>query len=158
MSIFGALENLRTRPIGDQAAARAARRGFRARIPLSRDHVLFAETVVEARDVGLKGENFYASNRNPPYWQKIEGAVEKLWLRKSVAEKLARVNARAGTVGLELFLFDAWRPRSVQAYFHDVWMPRELQRRAPSLKGAELAAEVDSRCDEGHAPTRSDWP
>jgi len=143
MSIFGALENLRTRPVGDQAAARAARRGFRARIPLSRDHVLFAETVVEARDVGLKGENFYASNRNPPYWQKIEGAVEALWLRKSVAEKLARVNARAGAVGLELFLFDAWRPRSVQAYFHDVWMPRELQRRAPSLKGAELAAEVE---------------
>ena len=143
MSIFGALEDLRTRPIGDQLPARAARRGFRARIPLSRDHVLFAEAVVEARDAGLKGENFYASDRNPPYWQRIEGAVEQLWLRKSAAEKLLRVNARAGAAGLELFLFDAWRPRGVQAYFHDVWMPRELQRRDPQLKGDALTAEVE---------------
>ena len=63
----------------------------------------------------------------------MEGATEKLLLRRSVAEKLARVNARAGEAGLELFLFDAWRPRAVQAYFHDVWMPRELQRRDPGL-------------------------
>lgn len=143
MSCFGALQDLRNRPIGDQGRARAARRGFRTRIPLARDSALFAEGVVEARDVGLKGQNFYAGNRNPPYWQKIEGSVEKLWLRKSVAEKLARVNARAGTVGLELFLLDAWRPRSVQAYFHDVWMPRELQRRDPGLKGAALTEEVE---------------
>jgi D-alanyl-D-alanine dipeptidase len=143
MSIFGALEDLRTRPIGDQAAARLARRGFRSRILLDRGNALFAESVVEARDVGLKGENFYASNRNPPYWQRVEGAVEKLWLRKSVAEKLLRVNARAGEAGLELFLFDAWRPRAVQAYFHDVWMPRELERRDPQLSGAALTAEVE---------------
>jgi len=143
MSLFGALEDLRTRPIEGEAAARAARQGFRSRIKLDRGHVLFAEAVVEARDVGLKGENFYASDRNPPYWQRIEGAVEQLWLRKSAAEKLLRVNARAGAAGLELFLFDAWRPRSVQAYFHDVWMPRELQRRDPQLKGAALTAEVE---------------
>jgi zinc D-Ala-D-Ala dipeptidase len=98
---------------------------------------------VEAREVGLKGQNFYASDRNPPYWRQIEGAVEQLWLRKSVAEKLLRVNARAGAAGLELFLFDAWRPRAVQAYFHDVWMPRELARRDPQLKGAALIEEVE---------------
>ena len=143
MSCFGALQDLRTRSIGDQARAREARRGFRTRIPLDPSHALFGESVVEARAVGLKGENFYAGNRNPPYWQRIDGAVEKLWLRKSVAEKLARVNARAGCVDLELFLFDAWRPRSVQAYFHDVWMPRELQRRDLHLTGAALTAEVE---------------
>ena len=143
MSLFGALEELRTRPIGDQAAARAARQGFRGRIKLARDNDLFPEPVVEARDMGLKGENFYASDRNPPYWQRIEGAVEQLWLRKSVAEKLLRVNGRAGAVGLELFLFDAWRPRAVQAYFHDVWMPRELTRRDPGLSGAALTQEVE---------------
>ena len=143
MSIFGALEDLRTRPIGDQAGARTARQGFRSRIALDRGNVLFAESVAEARDLGLKGENFYAGNRNPPYWQRVEGAVEQLWLRKSVADKLLRVNARAGEAGLELFLFDAWRPRAVQAYFHDVWMPRELQRRDPQLKGAELTAEAE---------------
>ena len=80
--------------------------------------------MVEAREQGLRGENFYAGDRNPPYWHRVEGATDKLLLRRTVAEKLLRVDARAGEAGLELFLFDAWRPRAVQAYFHDVWMPR----------------------------------
>lgn len=143
MSAFGPLEELRLRPIGDQAAARAARKGFRSRIPITRDNALFGEPVVEAHAAGLNGENFYFSDRNPPYWHRVDGATDKLWLRQSVADKLARVNARAGDAGLEMFLFDAWRPRAVQAYFHDVWMPRELQRRDPSLQGVALAEEVE---------------
>jgi D-alanyl-D-alanine dipeptidase len=103
---------------------------------------LFAEGVVEARDCGLAGENFYASARNPPYWQRVEGATDRLWLRTTVAGMLLKVNARAGEAGLELFLFDAWRPRAVQAYFHDIWMPQELQRRDPGLTGAALMEEV----------------
>jgi len=143
MSAFGALEELRNRPIGELAGLRTSRRGFRQRIALASDQPLFAEAVVEARAMGLAGENFYAGSRNPPYWQPIAGATDKLWLRKTAAEKLARVNARAGAAGLELFLFDAWRPRAVQAYFHDVWMPRELKRRDSTLSGAALNEEVE---------------
>ncbi|HYS44939.1 MAG TPA: M15 family metallopeptidase [Rhizomicrobium sp.] len=134
---------MRNRPLGDQAALRLARKDFRSRIPIIRDNALCGEAVVEARDAGLRGENFYAGARNPPYWQRIEGATDRLWLRKTVAEKLLRVNARAEAAGLELFLFDAWRPRAVQAYFHDVWMPRELQRRDPELSGVALIEEVE---------------
>ena len=65
-----ALQSLRDRPVGDQGPARAARKGFRQRIPIARDNRLFGEAVVEARDAGLAGENFYAGNRNPPYWQR----------------------------------------------------------------------------------------
>src|SRR5579864_6914130 len=112
MSVFGALENLRERPIGDLAGARAARRDFRARIAIVKG-ALYDEALCEARDVGLAGENFYHSERNPPYWRRIEGSIPQLWLRRSVGEKLARVNARASAVGLELYLFDAWRPRAI---------------------------------------------
>ncbi len=143
MSHFKSLEALRQRPIGPQEAARAARKDFRKRIPIHRDNVLFCEKVVEAREQGLKGENFYASDRNPPYWQRVEGATQKLLLRQSVAQKLCKVNERAGEAGLELFLFDAWRPRAVQAYFHDVWMPRELKQHHPHLSGAALSEEVE---------------
>lgn len=143
MSAFGVLEELRNRPIGALASSRAARKGFRSRVAIARDNLLFGEKVVEARAAGLKGENFYANERNPPYWHRIEGATDKLWLRHSVAEKLVQANARAGQAGLELFLFDAWRPRAVQAYFHDVWMPRELKRRNPGLTGAALTEEVE---------------
>ncbi len=60
-----------------------------------------------------------------------------------MAEKLARINARLAPQDLELFVFDAWRPRAVQAYFHDEWMPAELQRRDPSLSGEALTAAVE---------------
>lgn len=143
MTLFAALEELRDRAIGDLAAARAARKDFRSRIAIRRDNALYGEAMVEARDHGLKGMNFYAGDRNPPYWHRVDGATDKLMLRRSVVEKLLRVNARAATAGLELFLFDAWRPRAVQAYFHDVWMPRELQRRDPLLTGARLTEEVE---------------
>jgi D-alanyl-D-alanine dipeptidase len=143
MTAFGPLQEFRIRPIGDQAPARLRRKDFRSRIAITRDNELFGEGVVEARDSGLAGENFYATSRNPPYWQKVDGATDKLWLRRTVAEKLGRVNARAAAAGLELFVLDAWRPREVQAYFHDVWMPRELQRRDPALNGAALTEEVE---------------
>jgi len=143
MSIFGALDELRHRPIGDQAPARAARIGCRQRIAIRRDNALFGEKMAHAHSFGLKGENFYASPFNPPYWVAVEGATDKLLLRTSVGEKLARVNARAGLAGLELFLFDAWRPRAVQAFFHDVWMPGELKRRHPELSGEALREEVE---------------
>src|SRR5882724_6120912 len=107
MGVFGALESLRNRIIGDLAQARAARTGFRSRIPISRDKALFGEALCEAREQGLAGENFYAGVRNPPYWRKIDGATDQLLLRQSVASKLIRVNARAGATGLELYLFDA---------------------------------------------------
>jgi D-alanyl-D-alanine dipeptidase len=143
MTAFGALEELRNRPIGDQVLARAARKGFRTRIAIARDNALYGEPVVEARDAGLAGANFYAGDRNPPYWHRVDGATDQLWLRTGVTERLLAVNARAGAAGLELFLFDAWRPRAVQAYFHDVWMPRELQRRDPALNGTALTEEVE---------------
>ncbi len=92
MSIFGALDELRHRPIGDQDAARAARIGCRQRLAIRRDNALFGEPMVEAAGFGLKGENFYASPHNPPYWLvEVEGATDKLLLRLTVGEKLKKV-------------------------------------------------------------------
>ena len=137
------LEELRLRPIGGQESQRALRKDFRRKVPIRRDNLLFAEGLVEACALGLQGENYYASDRNPPYWRKIEGATEQLLLRRSVAEKLRKADARANQAGLELFLFDAWRPNAVQAYFHDIWMPAELKRRNPDLAGEELTRQVE---------------
>jgi zinc D-Ala-D-Ala dipeptidase len=142
MSLFGALDALRSRPIGDQAALRAGKSGFRE-LAIERSNAHFAEAMVDARSLGLAGENYYWSERNPPYWRRIDGAIPDLLLRKTVGTKLARINARLKEAGLELFLFDAWRPKAVQAYFHDVWMPAEIRRRHPALTGAALTAEVE---------------
>lgn len=139
MSVFGRLEEFRARAIG---GARTLQGGYR-RHPIARSNELYAEPLADIREYGIAGENYYHSTRNPPYWRRIDGAVPDLKLRRTVAGKLERVNARLGEAGLELFVFDAWRPTAVQAYFHDVWMPAEILRRHPALSGAALTAEVE---------------
>ncbi len=142
MSVFGRLEEFRTRVLGDATELRMLRAGYR-RHPIARSNELYAEGLVDLRDFGIAGENYYYAARNPPYWRRIDGAVPDLKLRRTVAGKLAQANARLAAAGLELFVFDAWRPKAVQAYFHDVWMPAEVRRRNPMLTGAALTAEVE---------------
>lgn len=143
MSPFGRLAALRENPIPDQDAARARRQGFRDRIALDTAAAAFAEKLVELRTQGIAGENYYYATHNPPYWRRIEGAIEGLYARQAVAAKLRRINQTLAEAGLELFVFDAFRPRAVQAYFHDVWMPAEVKRHRPELSGAALLAEVE---------------
>jgi len=152
MTIFGGLERWRQTPIPDQAAVRARRTGCRA-LPIDTRCAQYGETLVELRDLGVAGENYYWSERNPPYWQRIEGSIPDLWLRQSVARKLVAVNAKLEGAGLELFVFDAWRPRAVQAYFHDVWMPGQLGRHRPDLAGEALTREIERYWA---APTRGE--
>jgi D-alanyl-D-alanine dipeptidase len=116
--------------------------GFRNRA-IERSNAYFSEELVDARQLGLAGENYYWSERNPPYWRRIDGAIPDLLVRKTVGERLGRINARLRAAGLELYLFDAWRPIAVQIYFHDVWMPGEIRRRNPSLSGQALTTEVE---------------
>jgi D-alanyl-D-alanine dipeptidase len=47
-------------------------------------------------------------------------------------------------MGLELFVFDAWRPQAVQRFFHDVWFPEWLRVRRPGLSGEDLQREVET--------------
>lgn len=143
MNPFGPLEELRRRPIPDQAGTRRAKVDFRAH-PLDRASDVFTEPLVDARANGIAGQNFYHSERNPPYWRRIDGSIAELFLRAGVIAKLSHVNARLAAAGLELFLFDAWRPKAVQAYFHDVWMPAELRARKLMLSDTELLREVEN--------------
>jgi zinc D-Ala-D-Ala dipeptidase len=96
-----------------------------------------------AGEFGLAGRNHYAHPHNPPYWGAVDGAIDALWLRRTVGRKLANVNARLAPAGLALFLFDAWRPDAVQIYFHDVWMPRRVRERRPDLDQDAVVAEVE---------------
>ena len=141
MSLFGALNEWRHRPIDDQTTARRRKSGFRAGA-IERANTYYLEEMVDLRDLGIAGENYYYTPRNPPYWRRIEGSVPDLLVRSSVGERLVRVNAVLGLAQLELFVFDAWRPKAVQTFFHDVLRPQELKRRNPELRGAALTGEV----------------
>jgi D-alanyl-D-alanine dipeptidase len=141
-AVFGALERWRQTPIPDQEPVRARRVGCRS-LPIDSAFVHFTEPLADLRALGIAGENYYWSERNPPYWQRVAGAIPDLLARQSVAQKLVAVNAGLAEAGLELYVFDAWRPRAVQAYFHDVWMPAQLAKFRPDLAGNALTLEVE---------------
>ena len=139
----GVLGTYRTKPIAEAVArADALRPGYRGHaVDLSAPEQ--GEAMVDLRALGIAGENYYHSTQNPPYHQRIAGSVPSLMFRASLAARLTEVNAALARYGLELWVFDAWRPIAVQNHFHDHWMPAHLRRHSPALEGAALAAEVE---------------
>jgi zinc D-Ala-D-Ala dipeptidase len=140
--MFGNLQTLRERALPPLEPLRIMQRGYRA-WAIDETGVGNSEQLLRAGRFGIAGRNHYAHDRNPPYWARAEGAIDALLVREGVGARLAVVDARLKPLGLQLFLFDAWRPRAVQAYFHDVWMPAEVRRRRPELDEAEVLAEVE---------------
>lgn len=139
----GSLARYRATPIAAEVArAETLRPGYRAH-PVDLSAPEQADPMVDLRDLGIAGENHYHAAHNPPYHQRIEGSVPQLLLRRAVAERLLRVNETLAPYGLELWVFDAWRPIAVQNHFHDHWMPEHLRKVDPDLQGAALQAEVE---------------
>lgn len=136
-------EALIRRPVPSSADAQAKKAGYRSEVAIDLSGELAAELCLDAGAEGLKGVSYYATPENPPYHHIVPGAVERLFARKTVVGKLLSANRRLAACGLELYLFDAWRPRAVQVYFHDVWFPAWLQQRRPDLKGEALTKEVE---------------
>ncbi|MGE3141946.1 MAG: M15 family metallopeptidase, partial [Hyphomonadaceae bacterium] len=139
--MFGDLEKLRRQPIPPFESLTNSKKSYRD-WPLNESAPLYAEALVPAADFGLLGRNHYVHDMNPPYWAAAPGAIDALLLRPGVGERLAQVDSRLCAQGLCLFLYDAWRPRAVQAYFYEQWAPRQIAQRRPDLHGAALLAEV----------------
>jgi D-alanyl-D-alanine dipeptidase len=135
--------DLKRRPVPSSAEALARKAGYRQTTPIDFDGELADEPCVEARDAGLRGANHYNTADNPPYYLVVPGSLPQLYLRRSVADRLVAVNKRLEAIGVELFLFDAWRPQAIQRFFHDVWFPDWLRARHPNLEGDALRDEVE---------------
>ncbi len=141
-AFFQALEVLRQKPIPDLAPLQERKQNYRAH-PIDKASELYNEKVVEIRDLGIEGENYYSRADNPPYYEAAPGAIEKLFLRESVAIRLRKVDQRLREIGLRVHVHDAIRPLAVQAYFHDVWMPRRVRERHSNFSEQETFAEVE---------------
>jgi D-alanyl-D-alanine dipeptidase len=135
------LNDYRNRPVPDMKAQSRAQPHPR-QYAIDADNPLYHEGFVEARAIGLKGANYYHTPPNPPYHVCVEGSIDSLFLRKTVADKLVAINAQLAPHKLELWIYDAWRPIAVQNYFYDIWFPRWLQGQDPSLQGEALWEEV----------------
>lgn len=136
------LNNLGGTPIPDLEPLRSARIGARA-WPIDSTCAANAEPLVDAADYGLSARNYYAHDRNPPYWLIVPGSIDRVLLRRGVAERLARIDSSLRNEGLALHLHDGWRPIEVQRFFHDEWLPAQLRKRRPDLEGEALVREVE---------------
>lgn len=137
------LAKFREKPVPASADLLAVKQGYRQSVAIDFSCLLAQEDCLDVRQVGIAGNNHYNSPYNPPYFERIPGSIAELYVRKSVAAKLSGVNTRLASLGLELYVFDAWRPQSVQRHFHDVWFPAWLSQRRPDLTGASLSSEVE---------------
>ena len=136
-----AISAFRQKPIPDLSVVRQLMAGARD-LPIDVTDTRSPDPLIPLEATGVKGGNYYASDRNPPYNHRAPGAIDALLMRRTAAEKLSKINSLMANEGLALHVFDAWRPRAVQAYFHDVWMPQEIAKRRPELTFEQIAEEV----------------
>src|ERR1700749_1021450 len=108
------LAALKLKPVPKSADVLALKSGYREETPIAFNGPLAQERCVEARDIGIAGANHYNLEQNPPYYLRVPGSVADLYVRRSVAARLREVNTRLVDIGLELFLYDAWRPQAIQ--------------------------------------------
>jgi zinc D-Ala-D-Ala dipeptidase len=80
-------------------------------IPVDRSDPRFDEPLVRLESVGVAYGSYYARSDglNPPFHRPISGSREDMWVRRSLAEKLAAVNQRLHPYGAELFVLDGYR-------------------------------------------------
>jgi D-alanyl-D-alanine dipeptidase len=74
------------------------------------------EPLVDLRSYNIAGEKYYA---NSPYGKRIDGAIDGLYARRSVANKLVQANDILRKYNLELYVYDAYRSIECQNWLWD---------------------------------------
>lgn len=118
-------------------------------IPIDLNDPHNQDPLVNLANYGISGESFYArkDGLNAPYRRCICPEDSALRLRKTVAEKLKKVNAHLASAGLELYVFDAYRPVSCQKKLWDYFLVesrRMLGQAAPQHALIEYAGKFCS--------------
>lgn len=111
--------------------------------PVDRAHPLYDEPLVDVAAFGLSHESYYAreDGGNAPYGRPLPGASPTIRLRRSVAEKLARVDDRLRPLALELLVLDGYRTPETQRAIWAFHLEAHAARR-PELSREAIAAEV----------------
>lgn len=88
--------------------------------------------------VDLGGYDFVLE---PMYFKRGFSPIQKMYLRKGVAEKLSTIQKTLG--GLRFKIWDAWRPREVQAkLYRQHW--NTLRKKEPDWTDVEIKEEVET--------------
>jgi D-alanyl-D-alanine dipeptidase len=149
-----ALRTIQQRRVPDLDPVRERRRGCRDH-PIDIDSIENTERAQNLLHHEVAGANYYHREDNPPYWGRAPGAISELYVREGLLWRLHKVNKQLHTWGLELYVFDAYRPVEVQNYFHDKWVPTYLHEKYPEWSDEEIAYETGEYWAKG-APSKDE--
>ncbi|MEM9684063.1 MAG: M15 family metallopeptidase [Pseudomonadota bacterium] len=131
-------------------------------IPVDPDDPRGQEPLVDLADYGIAGYGYYArkDGLNAPYRRAFPSADARNQSRRSVAERLAEIDARLKETGIELFVLNGFRPLALQRELWSFFLERagELLDDPSDEDRAAFAVEYcsDPRC---YDPTDSrTWP
>ncbi len=120
------------------------------------------EKLVPIDSFNIAGESYYArtDKLNAPYYRSFASAPKKILLRLTAAQKLQELNAKLAPLGLELFVFDGFRPVSCQK---DLWQYflNQAKRALPKGSEAEQIAYASRYCSNPSRYKSTDsttWP
>lgn len=142
------IEEALLQPVPNMDGLRERKRGFRE-LPIDRNHPMFNEPVVDIAEYDIAGQAYY-SRPNATTGEAIPGVPTNLFLRKSIAKELARINAALHNPvvtdffggGVELYIQDALRPVSLQKRLHDEFVPALLRKNHPGMSDEEIAERI----------------
>jgi D-alanyl-D-alanine dipeptidase len=107
------------------------------------------EKLVEAKNYQLASFPFYFSEFNPPYHHSVPGSLDTVYLREGVAQKLQKINQELSPYGIELLIFDGYRPVAVQNYFYFQWVPYQLQQKHPEADSEWIEVQTSRYWSKG---------
>jgi D-alanyl-D-alanine dipeptidase len=146
---------LRPIPIGD---TQASTYDYRT-VPIDIRHPKAQEPLVRLADYGIAGDNYYARNdgSNPPYDRRIEGSMDGLWVRLSVADMLVDANRLLRPQGIELYVLDGYRPIACQlalwTFFRDQYKSAHPGASESAVEQAIAVIVSDPRSFSADDPT-----
>ena len=135
-------------PIPDLSESRKLKEGYRD-FPFDKENPLFKEELVDIRDYGLAGQAYY-SRPNAATGSGIPEVSASLFLRKTVAEKLAGINQQLSDPAftkffgapVELYVEDAARAYELQKKLYDTIFPHLIWQQNPGISDKELALKL----------------
>lgn len=121
-----------------------------------------AEELVELASIGIATESFYARNDglNAPIYRRFISALTGVYARAGVARKLLEVNRILAPYGVELLVWDGFRPVPVQRELWD-WFIAEARRLQPEASDEErvrFALRYCSHPDSFDPEDETTWP
>jgi zinc D-Ala-D-Ala dipeptidase len=137
-----------SQPVPNMDELRERKQGYNE-LPIDRDHPNFNEPIVDIANYNIAGQAYY-SRPNATIDEPVPGVTSNLYLRKSVAETLAKINTALQNPAVteffggevELYVEDALRSVSLQKQLHDELIPNLLRKNHPDMSDDKITERI----------------